>query len=65
MTVEYEMRTTRTGTKGKYQCDRDEIKSIIRHWTDADMWLRVYLPNGAVWYYARTTGWKLIRAEGK
>ena len=61
MLVKYDMRTMRTGTKCGYQCDKEEIKQIIKHWTEADMWLRVYLPNGDVWFYARYVGgWKKI-----
>lgn len=66
MLVKYDMRTTETGTKCGYQCDKEEIKQIIKHWSSVDMWLRVYLPNGAVWFYADYVGgWKRIKAPNK
>lgn len=69
MVVKYWYRIDKNGvgTKGPFQCDKDEIKNLVKYGKDF-MWLRVQLPDGAEWFkadYVAGGRWVQIkRAEG-
>lgn len=63
MIVKYWFRTDTAGTVGPFQCDKDEIKQMLRHWNDF-FWLKVQLPNGDTWFkadYIANGRWRKIR----
>ena len=61
MIVKYDFRSGDTGNHYGLQCDSDEIKQILKYRPDSLLWLKVYLPDGRVWYYHSTfnRGWFL------
>ena len=56
MIVKYDFRSGDTGNHYGLQCDSDEIRQILRYRPDSLVWLKVYFPDGRIWYYHSTFG---------